>query len=296
MSLLKKINLVLTQPGILFRYRSFKIRKIYYFLSKYLHLKTFFSRKRQVNKKSNLYLKGFEKIEIDTLNENALNIDSLISSIKNKIKNTDYTSNQNGLKSIQLHDLFDTDSNVFSFLTSKYLVDKVSNYLGCVPILSYSSIWYSENREIFENSSQEFHLDHEDLKQIKGFLYLDDVDENNGAMNLFSLESSSKVIKEINYDTSQEKKRVKDDVFLKYENEKIICRGKKGTLYLVDTSQCFHCGARKSSKSRLLLNFQFITPWANHLRWNWKNSEIIKNNNWKIKNLNETQRKVLGIN
>ncbi len=296
MNLLKKINLVLIQPGILFRYRSIKIRKIYFFLSKYLHFKTFFSRKRKTNYKSNLYLKGFEKIDINTLTENNLDINAIILTIKNKIKNINYTNDQDGLKSIQLHDLFDTNSNVFSFLTSKYLIDKVSNYLGCIPILTNSSVWYSENKEKFSNSSQEFHLDHEDLRQIKGFLYLDDVDENNGAMNLFSSDSSNKVIREINYNTSPEKKRLKDDTFVKYKSEKIICEGKKGTLYLVDTSQCFHCGARKSSKSRLLINFQFITPWANYLKWDWKKSEIIKKNNWKIKNLNEIQRKVLGLN
>ena len=296
MSLIKKIYLVLTHPGILFRYKSFKIRKIYYFLSKFLHLKTFYSRKSKIDTKSHLYLRGFEKIEVDTLKKHNLDIDTIILTIKDKVTNVVYTKDQDGIKSIQIQNLFDTNSKVFNFLTSDYLIDKVSAYLGCVPLLAYSSIWYSENKEKFINSSQEFHLDHEDLKQIKGFLYLDDIDENNGAMNLFPLKSSSKVIEEINYNTSQEKKRVKDDAFVKYENEKIVCKGKKGTLYLVDTSQCFHCGARKSSKSRLLLMFQFITPWANHLKWNWKNSEFIKNNNWEIKNLNKIQRKVLGIN
>ena len=114
-------------------------------------------------------------------------------------------------------------------------------------------------------------------------------------MNLFSKKNSSEVIKNINYNTSPEKKRLKDDIFEKFENEKIICDGKKGTLYLVDTSSCFHCGARKSLKSRLLLTFQFITPWANYLKWNWKKSEIIKKNKWRLKNINETQKKIIGI-
>ena len=95
-------------------------------------------------------------------------------------------------------------------------------------------------------------------------------------MSLFSPEKSKKVIEELNYNTSPNKKRVKDDTFAKYETEKVVCKGKKGTLYLVDTSKCFHCGARKSLKSRLLLTFQFITPWANYLEWNWKKSSVIK--------------------
>jgi len=296
MNFFKKIFLIIIHPGILFRYRSFKIRKIYFILSKYLHLWTFFSRKRKINYMSNLFLKGYQKIDIDTLNKNNLNIDTIISDIENKMKNFKYSNNSNNLKSIRVSDIYDTNSDVFNFLTSKYLINIVSEYLGCIPILTYSSIWYSENKEIVENSSQEYHLDHEDYKQVKGFLYLEDIDQSNGAMNLFTLNNSSEVIKKINYNTSPNKKRVNDNVFAKFENEKIICKGKKGTLYLVDTSQCFHCGAKKSLESRLLLSFQFITPWANHLKWNWKNSEIIKNNKWKTKKINNYQKKIIGIN
>ena len=39
MNLLKKINLVLAQPGILFRYRSSRLRKYYYYFSKLMHYK-----------------------------------------------------------------------------------------------------------------------------------------------------------------------------------------------------------------------------------------------------------------
>ena len=89
-------------------------------------------------------------------------------------------------------------------------------------------------------------------------------------MNLFTKKNSNKIIQQINYKTLPDRKRVKDEVFSEYESQKIVCKGERGTLYLVDTSNCFHCGARKSPKSRLLITFQFITPWANYLNWNWK--------------------------
>ena len=295
MNFYEKIILILKQPGVLIRYRSLQIRKIYFYLSKYFHLKIFFKRKRKIDYKSNLHLYGFEKIEIETLIKNDLNIGSMISELEEKIKNFNYLNKNSHIETFDIPDIFDTDSKVFNFLTSKYLIDLVSKYLGCIPLLTYSSIWYSNNQKIFENSSQEYHLDHEDYMQVKGFLYLEDIDEKNGAMNLFSKEYSKRVVREINYKTSPERKRVEDGLFSKYENEKIVCKGKKGTLYLVDTSKCFHCGARKSLDSRLLLTFQFITPWANYLEWNWKNSEIIKKNNWKIKELNNIQKKIIGI-
>ena len=86
MNFLKKINLVLKQPGILVRYKSFQIRKIYFILSKYLHFKTLISRKTKINNKTNLYLNGFDKIDINQLNKNNLNINSLILEIENKLK------------------------------------------------------------------------------------------------------------------------------------------------------------------------------------------------------------------
>lgn len=295
MNLLEKIKLVFEQPGILFRYRSLRIRKIYYIFSKYLHLETLFSRKKKINYDSNLYLKGYEKIESNLLNQNDIDIDSTILEIENKIKSYEFKNQASHLESIEICEMFDTDSKVFRFLTSKFLIEKISNYFGCIPLLTYSSVWYSKNDRIIDNSSQEYHLDHEDYKQVKGFLYLEDIDETNGAMNLFSKKNSRDVMKKIDYNTSPTKKRLKDNIFEKYENEKILCDGKKGTLYLVDTSNCFHCGARKSFKSRLLLTFQFITPWANYLKWNWKDSEIIKKNKWKLKNIDKTQKKIIGI-
>ena len=295
MNLLEKIKLVFEQPGILFRYRSLRIRKIYYIFSKYLHLETLFSRKEKINYDSNLYLKGYEKIESNLLNQNDIDIDSTILEIENKIKSYEFKNQASHFESIEICEMFDTDSKVFKFLTSKFLIEKISNYFGCIPLLTYSSVWYSKNDRIIDNSSQEYHLDHEDYKQVKGFLYLEDIDETNGAMNLFSKKNSRDVMKKIDYNTSPTKKRLKDNIFEKYENEKIVCDGKKGTLYLVDTSNCFHCGARKSFKSRLLLTFQFITPWANYLKWNWKDSEIIKKNKWKLKNIDKTQKKIIGI-
>ena len=295
MKFFEKIKLVFKQPGILIRYRSFGLRKLYFNLSKYLHLKTYLSRRKNINYQCNLYNQGYEKIGIETLNKNNLNINSVIIEIEEKIKDLDYSNQSSHLKSIKISEIFDTNSNVFNFLTSDYLINIVSEYLGCVPILTYSSVWYSRNDEIIDNSSQEYHLDHEDYKQVKGFLYLEDIDETNGAMNLFTNTNSKKVIQQLDYKTSPEKKRVKDEFFSKYENEKIICKGEKGTLYLVDTSNCFHCGARKSPKSRLLLSFQFITPWANYLNWNWKKSKIIGNNIWNIKKINDNQKKIIGL-
>ena len=37
---------------------------------------------------------------------------------------------------------------------------------------------------------------------------------------------------------------------------------KKGDFYLVDTSQCFHAGSRKSLKDRHIVMIQYLTPFS----------------------------------
>ena len=50
MNFYEKIKLIFKQPGVLIRYRSFQVRKVYFYLSKYIHLKTF-TRKRKIDYK-----------------------------------------------------------------------------------------------------------------------------------------------------------------------------------------------------------------------------------------------------
>ena len=99
----------------------------------------------------------------------------------------------------------------------------MSEYLGCIPILIYSNVWYSANDKIFEGSSQEYHLDHEDYKQIKGFLYLEDINEDNGAMNLFT-KNSNKIIQQINYKTLPDRKESKMKFFLNTRVKKLSAK------------------------------------------------------------------------
>ena len=64
MNFLGKIKLIFEQPGILFRYRSLRIRKIYYIFSKYLHLGTLFSRKKKLIIRAIYILKDMKKLKL----------------------------------------------------------------------------------------------------------------------------------------------------------------------------------------------------------------------------------------
>ena len=70
------------------------------------------------------------------------------------------------------------------------------------------SLWYSPNNQIFENSSQEYHLDHEDYRQVKGFLFINEIDFETGPLNIINLTQSNKIQKMINYTMTKDNKRV----------------------------------------------------------------------------------------
>ena len=85
-----------------------------------------------------------------------------------------------GIISIKSSKDFNCESPELKFVTNKYLIEIVSKYLNCVPLLTNLSLWYSPNDKVFKNSSQEYHLDHEDYRQVKGFLFINDVDLQTG--------------------------------------------------------------------------------------------------------------------
>ena len=75
---------------------------------------------------------------------------------------------------------FEVDLDVFKFVTSKKIVQVVSEYLGFIPLLTTISVWFCPNNETLDKSSQFFHLDHEDIKQVKCFYFIDDIDLDMG--------------------------------------------------------------------------------------------------------------------
>jgi hypothetical protein len=297
MNLLKKINLVLAQPGILFRYRSSRLRKYYYHFSKFMHYKTYKKRKFKIISQSDISQNGYLKItpaELQAIGIDSLKVINEIEILEKRCpKITDYDKPIISiLKSVN----FDTESETFKFVTNKSLVDIISSYLGVIPLLTHISLWLSPNKFEIDDSSQFYHLDHEDYKQIKGFFLIEDLTKENGPTIILNSKNSKEVLQNLNYSTKKSNKRIKDSIVENFfKNESISCTGEKGTLYLIDTSSCFHFGSRKSLKSRKVLSFQYITPFSTSLKWNWKKSEILNKPFWLNNKLSEEQKKIIGI-
>ena len=309
MSILNKLKTFLKKPGQYFRYQSKYLRNLYFQISKFMHFRTYFSRvyaknfPKFITDTSQLMEKneGFKLIRLPKLNENRTNIDQVLNKIDNDLKKTDLkklNSSDEGIIKLKTSKDFDNESPEFKFVTDKYLVEIVSRYLNCIPILSNLSLWYSPNDRFIENSSQEFHLDHEDYRQVKGFLFINEVDLNTGPLNIINVTQSNNIQRLIKYKMTETSKRVNDklieDLKKKININVNILTGKSGDLVLCDTSSCFHFGSRlgNNPKPRFILAFQYVTPFSFSMDWNWKNSAIpFKNLNFEI---NPLVKKVIG--
>ena len=215
-----------------------------------------------------------------------------------KINFQNLIRSDDGIISLKSSKDFNCESPEFKFVTNKYLIEIVSRYLNCVPLLTNLSLWYSPNDKVFENSSQEYHLDHEDYKQVKGFLFINEIDLQSGPLNIINLKQSTNIQNLINYKMTKSNKRVNDHIIqdLKKKNVNIdenIITGKPGDLLLCDTSSCFHFGSRLGNKSRIILAFQYITPFGFSVDWNWKHYERIPFKDFKC-NESSLVMKVLG--
>lgn len=148
------------------------------------------------------------------------------------------------------------------------VINAVSKYIGTVPVLHYLFLGHSPAHSEFRmGGSQMFHIDHEDDRQVKGFLFIDDVTPESGPLTIVKAHATERVCKELGH--VKPGRRFKDEEILPKlkAGEFVQLTGPAGTLALVDTSRCFHYGSRTAGKDRLVAVFQYLSPVANIFPW-----------------------------
>ena len=150
------------------------------------------------------------------------------------------------------------DSPLIRLGLNRDLVTVVTEYMGILPILNSVNILYSPNQSIFDHSSQYFHLDPEGVKQVKIFIYLDEVTIDGGPFTLIPGQESEKVY------AVYKGGRLTDEFVSQFVAEKEFTpiTGTSGTMILVDTSSCFHYGSRPGKKDRPAILLQYVSPFA----------------------------------
>ena len=146
---------------------------------------------------------------------------------------------------------------ILEIVTNKKFIEIAKNYFGSEPILKNVNMWWSTNflKEADSESAQMFHFDLDGIKWLKIFIYITDVNIENGPHVYVSNTHKSF---EKPYDLMlRGYKRISDeDIKSRYDSSRIktIC-GKAGTTIIGDTS-CFHKGLPPKKESRLIFEYE----------------------------------------
>ena len=128
-------------------------------------------------------------------------------------------------------------------------------YLGCDPKFLGSQIWWSyphldESGNKTKTPLYGYHYDIDDLKFLKIFFYLNDVDEDRGPHVIIGGTHKKK-----NYFEMRNRRLSDESAEEKYEDQIKVITGKAGEGFFEDTF-CYHKGTHPN-KRRLLLQFEF---------------------------------------
>ena len=266
------------------RFYDFLIfRSIHFIYSFFKPYKTTFRRKlfkkifkkRNINTKSNVDLdssininqlisQGFIKFKISDL-ENKDLIDKINSSIYDAINlNKLNTSNNLGSKKY-LQNLLDPKINpdifnkLLKIFTHSKFTNIIENYLNEDCKLTSIKILKSPENSEYLSGSQLFHCDHDDTKMIKIFIHVNDINLENGPLEVISKDQSSEIKNEINYRWGGKEGHIKDNFFERKKVSYHSLTGDSGTIILADTAQCFHRGSRNPKKHRLVIFASYCT-------------------------------------
>jgi len=143
------------------------------------------------------------------------------------------------------------------------LLVAVARYLGVVPLLSTISAFLSADSDPAHQSSQLYHCDGDDVRQVKVFIYCSDVNMTSGPLTVLDAESTAAVMDATRY---QFRRRLADEqvhAVVGTGKERVIV-GPAGTTALVDTSRCLHFGSRvdRNAIPRLVVMIQYQTPYS----------------------------------
>ncbi len=154
------------------------------------------------------------------------------------------------------------DSPIVRFALQPDVLGVVSRYLGLVPILTAVRVFHSDTTEGVPTSSQLFHVDADDITQVKIFVYCGDVDERSGPLTIVDAAATGRLQKRLKFRAGG---RLSDgDVLGSGDGVAHPIVGPAGTIVFVDTSRCLHFGSRVApdAPARLVVMLQYSTPYS----------------------------------
>lgn len=153
--------------------------------------------------------------------------------------------------------------------TVTHYAEKIAPYLDAMPMLQSAYFWKSIPIESAKKTgSQLWHVDRNDIKQVRVFLALDRVTEMNGALSYYERGYSDQIYRKFDLlegkQNLQNKKRL-DEMLIEGRGDLIkTVLMDKFDVSFIDTSNVYHRGSNVKEGSRHLLVLQFTSPWSLH--------------------------------
>lgn len=149
---------------------------------------------------------------------------------------------------------------------SPEILKPIAEYLGTFPILSSAAIWYSPNKNPEPKGSQLYHLDGEDIKQVKCFIPIEEITPDSGPLTILPASVSDDIYNELLSEGKLNRRntKIEDDIIYTKttEDKSIKVTGKPGTVAFVDTCRCYHYGSRAAQRPRVLLHLHYYSAFS----------------------------------
>ena len=164
------------------------------------------------------------------------------------------------LRAIVKGDEFAEYPEIGRFAVSRPVLEVAAGYFGSAPILSTVCLLWSVKSDTTV-SSQKYHFDGEDVRQLKLFLNVWDLEDAHGPLTFFPASTSKDILQ-----GAEREQRLNagattfDDAFVvagSNNRAPLQVLGEAGTGVFLDTSRCIHYGSRHNSKERLMLMIQY---------------------------------------
>jgi hypothetical protein len=133
-------------------------------------------------------------------------------------------------------------------------------YLSCNSVLQHFDLWHTITPVINDRiQSQNWHRDPEDNQILKVWVYLNDINEQNGAMEFIGKSHTKGEYGDFLPKKFPFGRYINEEMLGDKLDLKITAEGKKGNVYFVDTTG-FHRGGFALFGERKLIHLVFTTP------------------------------------
>ncbi len=195
--------------------------------------------------------------ELPGLEEVVARCAGIFDEVREKLERESFQFNPNKrfLLSVLTGSEFCEHPDLIRFMVCRPILDTVTAYLGSVPLLAGGALWWTPVNES-ALSSQLYHFDNEDFRQVKLFVNVFETADEHGPFTFLPADVSQRIRESVGYVTG----RVDDERALAIAGPDAAIQvvGPPGSAAFVDTARCLHFGSRSTRRDRLVLMIQFL--------------------------------------